>query len=365
MWPRRAPVWLQLANWFEFADWQFALSFAPSVIPSVARVMLTFVFAMLGVAGSRWHREADRRTWLAVLLLFLCGSVGVIVYLNLKAGASFGWQFVPDDAGHEARERDYFFVLGFWAWGLWAAMGAMVLAKRLRLPVGAGVALASMPIVLNWSAVNRRTEPEASLPRMVASALLDGLPQRAVLFVAGDNDSYPLWYLQQVEARRRDVTIVTMPLLGAPWYAAELQRRHQLAAPAGTGTVLGLSRGIADAARRLGRPVAVAVTVPASDRSQLRGPWTVIGTSLVRADGAVGLENQKRTSTQVTVDTVLTTAAASSIENWRRGRTVHPAIDPVHDYFLRVLGCPSLVLLREPSKAQLASRDSTCNLNAR
>jgi hypothetical protein len=133
----------------------------------------------------------------------------------------------------------------------------------------------------------------------------------------------------------------------------------------GVRTALGLSRGIADAAQQLGRPVAVAVTVPASDRSQLRGPWTVIGTSLLRAGSAVGFDNQKRASTHVTVDTVLTTAAVSAIENWRRGRAAHPAIDPVHDYFLRVLACPDLVLQRELSKSQLAARDSTCNLNPR
>src|SRR6185503_11195890 len=112
-----------------------------------------------------------------------CGSIGVIWYLNLKAGTSFGWSFVPNDEMHEARERDYFFVLGFWAWGLWAGMGAIAVAARLRLPTVAGVIVAGLPIAHNWTAVNRRAEPEASLPRQVATALLGRLPPRAVLFV--------------------------------------------------------------------------------------------------------------------------------------------------------------------------------------
>ena len=49
-----------------------------------------------------------------------------------------------------------------------------------------------------------------------------------MLFVAGDNDTYPLWYLQQVEGTRKDVTIVTLPLLGAEWYRSELSRRYKL-----------------------------------------------------------------------------------------------------------------------------------------
>src|SRR5262249_47264534 len=70
LWPRQAPLWLQVANWFEYADWQFALSLAPSVIPSVARVVATLLFGALGVAGMRWHRSFDRRTWTAFAILF-------------------------------------------------------------------------------------------------------------------------------------------------------------------------------------------------------------------------------------------------------------------------------------------------------
>ena len=230
LWPREAPLWLQAANWFEYADWQFGLSLGPTVIPTVLRVAVTILFAALGIGGARWHRRSDRRGWIAVLLLFVCGSLGVLVYLNLKAGASFGWRFVPNDLRHEARERDYFFVLGFWAWGIWAGMGAIALARRLRLPSAFGVLIAALPIALNWSAVNRRSELEASLPREVATALLTALPSRSVLFVAGDNDTYPLWYAQQVERIRRDVTVVTLPLLAANWYVDELARRDSLVA---------------------------------------------------------------------------------------------------------------------------------------
>jgi len=224
LWPRQAPAWLQLANWFEYADWQVGLALAPTVLPTLSRIAATLAFAVLAVFGASWQRRTDRRGWRAMVLLFVCGSLGVIVYLNLKAGTSFGWKFVPDAARHEARDRDYFFVLGFLAWGAWAGMGAMALAQRYRFSMLVGLGVAAIPLALNWGIVTRRPVLEARMPEVLAKTLLDPLPPRTVLFVGGDNDTYPLWYAQQVEGRRKDVTIVTMPLLGAQWYVAEVER---------------------------------------------------------------------------------------------------------------------------------------------
>jgi hypothetical protein len=329
------------------------------VIPTFARVLGTVVFAALGVAGSAWHRRTDRRGWRAVGLLFLCGSLGVIVYLNFKVGRSFAWQFVPEDARHEARDRDYFFVLGFWAWGIWAAMGAMALARRFALPALLGVAVAALSVALNWSAVNRRAEPQASLPREVAHSLLDGLPPRAVLFVAGDNDSYPLWYAQRVEGRRRDVTIVTMPLLAAPWYVDELARRDQLAITTKAVDIDARAAALANAARAHGRPVAVALTVLAADRAHLSSSWTIRG--LTAIDDAP----QGKQVTGTVVDSAATRAVANAIDQWRHGRTTRPSVDATEEYFQNVLTCPRLIVMPTPSPAQRASLDSLCNLPGR
>jgi len=362
MWPREAPIWLQLANWFEYADWQFALSLGPTVVPTAARVVATMSFAAMGAIGSAWHRRVDRRSWRAVALLFVCGSLGVIAYLNLKAGRSFGWPFVPEDARHEARDRDYFFVLGFWAWGIWAGVGGVAIARRFGFPSYAGLAAAAVPLVLNWSVVNRRAEPEASLPRELASALLDPLPRRSVLFVAGDNDTYPLWYAQQVEARRRDVTVVTLPLLAAPWYVDELTRRARL----GTGDrfqpVAREAARIAAEARASGRPVAAALTVSPDDRVQLSHAWRVIGVVAV-ADSTIVLSDSLRQAglEVIRIDTPAVRSTMARVESWRRGRWPRPQPDPISDYFARVLTCPKLVL-SAPSAARSASLDSLCNL---
>ena len=355
LWPRRAPVWLQLANWFEYADWQWALSLAPGVVPTVWRVLATLLFGALGFVGAAWHKRVDRRTWRAALLLFLCGSVGVIAYLNLRAGRSFAWGFVPANASHEARDRDYFFMLGFWAWGIWAGVGAVFLASRLRRP-WLGIVVAALPIILNWTAVNRRAEPEASLAREVARQLLDPLPPRAVLFVDGDNDTYPLWYAQQVNVERRDVTIVTLPLLGAQWYAEELRRRSGLGDGRASDPVIAAGRAAADA-RRLNRPVAAANTLDASERGGLSSRWRVVGL-VSMADGPPARASQP---VEIVLDRVALRSVAKSIESWRRGRTVREATDPIHQYFMDLFSCPGR-LSDAARVSPSASLDSLCNL---
>jgi hypothetical protein len=84
------------------------------------------------------------------------------------------------------------------------------------------------PAVLNWTAVDRRTDPVESRARIGEGEMLARVPPSGVLLALGDNDTYPLWYLQQVEGTRKDVTVVTVPLLAAAWYRAELARRYKL-----------------------------------------------------------------------------------------------------------------------------------------
>jgi hypothetical protein len=225
------------------------------------------------------------------------------------------------------------------------------------------VALAALPLVLNWSAVSRRGEPDASLPREVAAALLDSLPKNAVLFVAGDNDTYPLWYAQQVEHRRQDVTVVTLPLLAASWYADELVRRRGIRASASdlasdprASVTMATARGLARAAAAKRLPVAVALTVPASDRAQLKQNWTVSGVYMLSTGQSNGV------STVVDVDSQQVRAAMRVIEEWRKGGSAKPSTDPTNEYFLTTLSCPSLMLDRGAKLPAAASLDSTCNL---
>jgi hypothetical protein len=209
--------------------------------------------------------------------------------------------------------------------------------------------------------VSRHGEPEASLPRELAATLLDRLPSRAVLFVAGDNDTYPLWFAQHVEGRRRDVTVVTMPLLAAPWYVEELGRRHRLTVIS-KGDIDDIAGALANAARANGRPVAVALTVPPIDRGHLSQRWRVTGLVAIDQTPTSNDGRSAGTSTTLAIDTAATRATAGAIDLWRRGRLARPSVDPTNEYFMNVLSCPGLILTSGPSKVQLTARDSICNL---
>ena len=345
LWPRRAPFWLQLGNFFQYIDWQFALGLDRTVGASPVRTLLTPVFLGLAVYGSSAHKRRDRASWAAIVILVASATLGIIIYLNLRAGPSYGYGVLPVDADREPRERDYFFALGFAAIGMWIGIGALAAARRAaqrlrrRSMAWLGVAAAALPIALNWRATNRRHEPGASLPIAFARSTLQSAPPRAVLFVAGDNDTYPLWYAQVAEGVRRDVTIVTVPLLGASWYRAELGRRHDLYVLSDTAGWKGTRKEIAEIAlraRRAGRPVAAAVALDDPDREALGKRWLFRGLVYVGAPA-----NQTGTATTIDIPRVDSTAAMVAA---RFPGRIDPASldDPASRYIASLMACPAL-----------------------
>ncbi|HKC81082.1 MAG TPA: hypothetical protein VKB91_07790, partial [Gemmatimonadaceae bacterium] len=106
------------------------------------------------------------------------------------------------------------------------------------------------PALLNWAAVDRRTDAVEMRARLDASDMLTRVPPSGVFLALGDNDTYPLWYLQQGEGTRKDVTVVAVPLLGAKWYRAELARRYKLLDSATVDTWPGRDSAIAVLTKR-------------------------------------------------------------------------------------------------------------------
>ena len=349
MWPREAPAWVQVGNLGQYADWQIALSFGPTVLPSVLRAIATLFFLALGYVGAVTLWRTDRRIAIGILGLLLCGALGVVTYLNLHAGPSIGYGILPANTVREARERDYFFVFAFWAWGICAGIGAVALASRFSRPPWTGVLVAFLPVVLNWRAVTRRAEPEQSLPSAVAEALLESTPRNGVLFVMGDNDSYPLWYAQEVRRVRPDVAVITVPLLPTEWNRSEISRRHFLLVEKDVArfeSKAATARAIAAGARRLGRPVVAAMTMTADERGTLGDSWRAKG--LVYVEGPAG------------VDTAAARRWAAWVERRLDEREVHPAIDPVGSYFRRLLDCPRQ-FLSQAQRGDSSRLDSACN----
>jgi hypothetical protein len=137
---------------------------------------------------------------------------------------------------HEVRERDYFFTVSFSLWGLWAGVGIATLwreaAHELKTRLSRTVpvlGLALIPLVLNWSWASRAHDYAA---RDWAYNLLMSVEPYGILFTNGDNDTFPLWYLQEAEGIRRDVTVIVTSYLNTPWYTEQLR---DLTAPCGAG----------------------------------------------------------------------------------------------------------------------------------
>jgi len=134
----------------------------------------------------------------------------------------------------EVRERDYFFTPGFMFFGLWMGLAAggllhkgfsssRTLVRRRLTPVAAVVFALSpiIPILQNFSENNRSND---WIPYNYAFNLLMSVSKNGILFTAGDNDTFPLWFLQEAEGIRRDVRIVNLSLLNTPWYISQLRR---------------------------------------------------------------------------------------------------------------------------------------------
>ncbi|MBU6365334.1 MAG: DUF2723 domain-containing protein [Gemmatimonadetes bacterium] len=278
LWPRQAPLWLQLGNLLQWADWQVAWGWWPHPTPSWGRTPVTVAWALAAAWGARALAQRNRRGAMALGTLLVSGSVGVVLWLNLKAGPTFGAGVLPPGALHEARERDYFFTLAFWCWGVLAAGGVLDAVGQLtrRIPfragrlAGQGVALglALLPVWANAAAMDRGRDPVASWPRVAALSLLDAVPSDGVLLAAGDHDSFPLWFLQQVEERRPDVAVVTWSLLPARWYRGELHRQRLLPASlVEAATPAAAVKGVLAEAERLRRPVRVSVWMSRHERT--------------------------------------------------------------------------------------------------
>jgi hypothetical protein len=161
------------------------------------RVVLFVLPMLLALWGLLCHRRRERRGYWTVMLLFLFGGVVLNFYLNHPC--------------YEPRERDYAYVLSFYAVALWIGIGAADLAERLK---GWRWLLLLAPLSMaagNWSDHDRS---RCHAVHDIALNHLQSCDTDAILITLGDNDTFPLWYLQQVEGRRTDVSVYNLGLTG-------------------------------------------------------------------------------------------------------------------------------------------------------
>ena len=171
---------------------------------------------LLGVGGAVSHFRRDWKRFASVFAMFLLMGIGLVVYLNM-----------PDP---EPREREYIFLGAYTFFALWIGGGAAALisgAARGHAAVPAAVLVAALclvvPIGLLQNNYFERDRSGDFIAHDYARNILDSCEPDAMLFTNGDNDTYPLWFLQYVQGFRRDVRVVNLSLLKTPWYVKQLR----------------------------------------------------------------------------------------------------------------------------------------------
>jgi hypothetical protein len=177
-----------------------------------ARNTYFFLPLLLGMVGLFYQLDKRPRDFLVLLCLFIMTGVAIVIYLN--------------QTPYQPRERDYAYAGSFYAFAIWIGMGVAGLAQVLRTKLkpglsailATGISLVAVPLVMatqNWDDHDRSGRYTA---RDIARNYLNSCSPNSVLFTVGDNDTFPLWYVQDVEGVREDVRIINKMLFNMDWY---------------------------------------------------------------------------------------------------------------------------------------------------
>lgn len=239
---RQAPFEAQVGMWWLYFKWQW-LRDHKNERPGL-QGGLAAVFLLLGLLGGWVHYRRDPRSFAFFGPLMLTLTLGLIYYLNFKYGASQAPE-LQGTVDREVRDRDYFYLWSFSAWSVWAALGLVyvwesiaVVIGRKRVVVGSEtfdlpttrgwmlaapvLLIALVPLFGNWQSASRAGETDTA---DFAVDLLNSVEPYGILVTVGDNDTFPLWYAQEVLGVRKDVTVANTSLLNTDWYTRQLIKR--------------------------------------------------------------------------------------------------------------------------------------------
>lgn len=178
--------------------------------------MLPFLLGLIGIVIQYFRR---RRDLLVLSLLFFLTGVALVVYLNSPPT--------------EPRERDYIYVGSFYIFCIWIGFGVIAIAEGLssflkNATARAGVATAlglAVPLIMGFKGWDNHDRSHRYHSVDFAKNLLNSCAPNAILFTGGDNDTFPLWYAQEVEGFRTDVRVCNLSLLGTDWYIDQMKRQ--------------------------------------------------------------------------------------------------------------------------------------------
>ncbi|TAE37742.1 MAG: DUF2723 domain-containing protein [Runella slithyformis] len=184
--------------------------------------MLPFLLGLLGIVAQAFRRPKDL---LITGLLFVMMGVALVIYLNSPPV--------------EPRERDYIYVGSFYMFACWIGLGVLFLfdslakflkntTARAAVATVLGLLVPGVMVAKSWDNHNRNNRYHSV---DFAKNLLNSCAPNAILFTGGDNDTFPLWYVQEVEGFRTDVRVCNLSLLGTDWYIGQMKRQTYQSAP--------------------------------------------------------------------------------------------------------------------------------------
>ncbi len=189
------------------------------VLNNKGRNVYFFLPLILGLIGIMYHASRDRKSFYVLLILFLFMGIALKIYLNERP--------------FEPRERDYALVGSFYVFAIWIGFGVYslyesaqkYLAPKIAGPLLIGTSLLAVPMLMayqNWDDHDRSGKYTATA---LAKSYLESCDPNAILFTIGDNDTFPLWYAQEIEHIRTDVKIVNTSLFMTDWYIDQMKTK--------------------------------------------------------------------------------------------------------------------------------------------
>ncbi|HLN21041.1 MAG TPA: DUF2723 domain-containing protein [Bacteroidales bacterium] len=180
---------------------------------------------LLGIAGLIYQLNRDRKNWFNILLLFVMTGIAIVFYLNQYP--------------NQPRERDYAYAGSFYFFAVWVGLGVLSLfeffsryaGEKLSAPAAGFISLLAVPVLMGFQNWDDHDRSGRYLTRDVAANYLNSCAPDAILFTNGDNDTFPLWYAQEVEGIRTDVRVANLMLLNTDWYISQMKRRTYESAP--------------------------------------------------------------------------------------------------------------------------------------